>query len=280
MRLSAFLQYIPVAFLVTTTCASPVGYNVRRHGGGQKVLITTEVVFTKTLTLEVDIGDIMPCTSKDPIKPTQTLSREGGTLNDTTTTTDIGTANLESAPSTTQSTYPLPTLTSSIDGGAPTTTSTQGPNSQPTNAYSSISSPRPTEATTTPYVGSTPSPVPGSSTSSGLPLPTYSLQYGGAEFNENVPLAIKRNKEFSNIKNGDKCDLEGQLLACEGTMGGSILQCGQGSKYEAVLSCNRGEKCFATPKTMTSGVSVTCDTEEAAAGKFGISVEELLQKIK
>ena len=268
------LQYIPLAFLATTACASPVGYNLRRHddgGHGKKTLITTEVVFTTTLILEVDIGDF---TSQDLIEPTQTPSLEDGVVNVTVTTTDTGTVNLDLAPSTIQSSYPLPTPTPPTPEGAYTTTTspspetTQGPNSQPIN----VSPP--------PGPGPTLSPVPGDPTSSGLPLPTYSPQPGGPVFGENIPLAIERNKGFSTTKKGDKCDPAVQLLACEGTMGGSILQCGQGSTYESVLPCSHGTKCFATPKRMTSGVSVACDKEEDAAAKFGMTVEELIQKVK
>lgn len=292
MRRSALLHYISVAFLATTTCAGPVGYNLRRHdygsGHGQKVLITTEIVFTKTLTLEVDICDLMPCTSQDLIEPTQIPSLEAAMANITITSADTGIINLELTPSTTQNLYPLPTLTPSTDEGRYTTTSspspetTQSTNSQSINVYSVSSLPSPTliETTTILSVGPTSSPTLENSMSPSLPLPTYNPQYKGAVFDKNVPLAIEHNKEFSNIKTGDKCDLEVQLLACEGTMGGSILQCGQGSTYESVLSCTHGAKCFATPLEMTSGVSVTCDTEEAAAAKFGMSVEELLQKIK
>ncbi|KAF8428268.1 hypothetical protein EV426DRAFT_705182 [Tirmania nivea] len=350
MRFSNLFPYI--ALLSSLAYAGPLDYNLRRHedsAQGRKQLITTVMVFTRTMVLEIDLPpvtstavftetippptestpapeDNIPevtvtqvvtvtkkktATHKQPpassttetlsrLKPLPTTQKEKTTTYKDTTPTSVP------VPEETEQPHPpldVPTVqpTSSYtlsrlnplpderypEGPAKSTTAPAGPTTtetttsettiaETTNAKTTTTKPLPTS---TPQTERPSSSLPGGPTTTGFVPPT-DPPYSGPSFEENVPVAIKRNQEYSELKEGDECDPRANLLACAGTMGKSILQCDATKKYKSVLPCLRDTRCFATPQLLAPGVLVACDTPEAAGKKFNMSAEELLRGIK
>ncbi|RPB27499.1 hypothetical protein L211DRAFT_550442 [Terfezia boudieri ATCC MYA-4762] len=342
MRLLTLLPYI--ALLPSFAYAGPLGYNLRRHDEGRKQLITTVMVFTKTMVLEIDLPPVTTTTvSTEPIPPPAESTPAPGenvpevTVTQVVTVTKKKTATHEQplAPSTTESITetlsrlrPLPTTkkekTTAYTGTSTTSVPVsevteppspppEVPTHQPTSTYilsrlkplpdpegpventTAPADPTTTETTiaettnakTTTEPTPTPIPEPDQSSSSLPEIPTTTGFVPptdppniGPSFKENVPIAIKRNQEYNELKEGDECDPSASILACEGTMGKSILQCDATKKYKSVLPCLRDTRCFATPQLLAPGVLVTCDTPEAAGKKFNMSAEELLKEIQ
>jgi len=321
MRLLTLLPYI-AALLPSLASAGPLGYNLRRHedsAQGRKQLITTVMVFTRTIVLEIDMP---PATSKTvSIEPTPPPAEstpapeENGpkeTVTQVVTVTRKKTAT-HKQPSATESLSrlkPLPTTEKERTTNTPTTSEPvpevtekpypppEVPTLKPTSSYTlsrlnplpegpAESTPAPsadpatTEATTICETTTmgTTTDTKPTPTPTGFVPPT-DPPYSGPFLKENIPVAIKRNQKYNKIKEGDDCDPGADLLACAGTMGKSILQCESNKKYKSVHACPRGTLCFASPKLLAPGVLVTCDTPETAGKKFNMSAEDLLKKIQ
>jgi len=340
MRLSTLIPYITL--LPSLAYAGPLGYNLRRHEEGRKQLITTVMVFTKTMVLEIDLPPVTSepipppagstpapdenvpevtvtqvvtvtkkktATQKQPPAPTttesttETLSRlkplptpkkERTTANTGTSTTTVSVPEVTEQPSaplevpTPQPTtsYILSRLKPLPDGRYPEdpVESTTAP-ADPTTTETTIAETTNAKVTTEPVPTPTPQPegpsssLPENPTTTGFVPPTDPPNTGPS-FKENVPIAIKRNQEYNELKEGDECDPSASLLACAGTMGKSILQCDATKKYKSVLPCLRDTRCFATPQLLAPGVLVTCDTPEDAGKKFNMSADDLLKEIQ
>ncbi|KAF8472604.1 hypothetical protein BDZ91DRAFT_790473 [Kalaharituber pfeilii] len=242
------------------------------------------MVFTKTLTLEVDLGDPSPPTTVQPelstSSVTTTLSEkpvstpaedEPGIVTRVTTRDTINTrTRTKTVPADTE-----PTSTSLPEKGETTTPTETVPQvtEQPT-APPPTTVPAKSTSVSSKSVGTSPiSTDLGNdkpTTTTGFPLPTKTVDPDLLA--DNIKRAIKLNKNFAKTETGERCDPD-VLLACQGTAGREIIQCEKGT-YQSAHKCTQNANCYAVPQTLGSGTLVACLTPEDAAARFDMSVEE------
>ncbi|KAF8477343.1 hypothetical protein BDZ91DRAFT_787904 [Kalaharituber pfeilii] len=253
------------------------------------------MVFTRTLTLEVDLGDtpspttVQPelstspatitlsekptPTTEDPLKgPSTSVEGKPGTVTRIITIeTTITRTRTRTVPANTEP------ISTSLPENSETATPTESVLGEST-VSSTTTVPAKSASVSFTFIGPGPIPTdPGNkepTTTTSFPPPTKTVDPDVLV--DSIKRAIKLNKDFAKRETGKRCDPR-VLLACQGTAGREIIQCENGT-YQSAYKCGRNANCYAVPQELSSGTLVACLTPEDAAARFDMSVDEFNSK--